>query len=274
MRCQGFVDSPGEVGADGHACWGYEDLAGDFRDAAVAFLAEGVELGQDLMFVGGPAAEDVVRSVEPLSSMVADGSLRVVPFDAVYPGGRRLPDTDQWRRYANATDLSRRGGATGLRVLAEVTALASAPGAWQGHARWESYADRRMPDFAMAALCCFDRSAVPREGLATIASAHPLVDRRLDGLVPFRVFGRDDALAIAGEVDAFSSRTLRRLLGVDDGAPAGLTLDLGGLTFIDHTGVQVLHEYAERVRSRGHHLTVRGGPSTLHRIADVLQMPL
>ncbi len=274
MRCQGLVDSPGNIGVNGHACWGYDDLAGDFRDAAVAFLTEGLELGQALMFVGGPAAEEVVRSLEPMSSMVADGSLTIAPFEGVYPGGQRMSNEDQWAAYAGATEQAEQAGANGLRVLAEVTSLASPDGAWPGQARWESYADRRMADSTLAALCCFDRRAVPREGLAAIASAHPVVDRRLDELVPFRLFGRPDAIAIAGEVDAFSSNTLRHLLRASDGLPVDKVLDLGELTFIEHTGVHALHEYAEEVRAQGFGVTVRGGPPTLHRLADLLGVSL
>jgi anti-anti-sigma factor len=274
MRTHGLVDSPRKIGANGHACWSYQDLTGDFRDAAVAFLTEGVELGQALMFVGGPQAEEVVRSIEPMSSMVADGSLQIAPFESVYPGGRRMADSDQWTAYAAATEQAREGGFTGLRVLAEVTSLASAAGAWHEQALWESYADRRMADFSLAALCCFEHDAVPPEGMAAIASAHPVVDRRLDELVPFRLFGRADAVAVAGEVDAFSSASLRHLLRAGDGLEAGQVLDLGDLTFIEHTGLLALHEYAERVRARGVSLTVRGGSPTLHRLADLLRISL
>lgn len=274
MRRQGLVDSPSGVGINGHACWGYEDLAGDFRDAAVAFLAEGIELGQALMFVGGPETEEVVRSVEPMSSMVADGSLTIAPFESVYPGGRRMTDADQWMVYSGAIAKAHDGGFTGLRVLSEVTSLATPDGAWTGQAHWECYADRRMAHSTLAALCCFDRHAVPPEGLAAIASAHPVVDRRLGELVPFRMFALPDAVALAGEVDAFSSNTLRHLLRSSDDLPSGRVLDLDGLTFIEQTGVRALHEYAEGVRSRGDELTVRGGPAMLRRLAEILGVTL
>ena len=273
MRSQGLTDSPRGIGPDGHACWGYHELAGDFRDAAVVFLTEGIELGQALMFVGGPDAEELVRSTEPMGSMVADGSLQVAPFESVYPGGRRMPDQDQWAAYAAATEQARAAGFTGLRVLAEVTSLATPDGAWPEHARWESYADRRMADFSLSALCCFDRGALPAEALSAIASAHPVVDRRLGDLAPFRLFGSPDALALAGEVDAFSSESLRRLLDADN-PEADQVLDVGDLRFIEHTGLLALHEYAESVRGRGHSLTVRGASPALHRLADLMDITL
>jgi anti-anti-sigma factor len=282
MRCQGLVDSPGEVGPNGHACWTFEDLAGDFAAAATAFLNEGIELGQRLMFVGGSRAEEFVRSAEPMSSMVADGSLRVVPFDAVYPGGHRLANADQWSTYAGALEQARREGFTGLRVLAEVTSLASSEDAWPGQALWASYADRQMVHSSLAALCCFDRSAIPAAGLAAIGSAHPVVDRRLEDLVGFRLFGRPGGLALAGEVDRFSSSTLRHLLraGDSDGnsssesASAHHVLDLSRLTFIEHTGLRVLHDYAEALRAQGIRLRVRGGRPSVHRLSELLDLPL
>lgn len=274
VRCHGLVDSPGGIGANGHACWGFEDPAGDFRDAAAAFLAEGVELGQALVFVGGPDAEEVVRTAEPMRSMVADGRLGIAPFDSVYPGGRRLAAPAQWSAYAGALARAQEEGYTGLRVLAEVTSLASPEGAWHEHALWESYADRMMARTSLAALCCFERAALPSEGLAAIASAHPVVDSRLDDLVPFRLFGERDALVIAGEVDAFSSETLRHLLGAGNGVPSAEVLDLEELRFIEHTGLGVLQEYAESVRAHGGRVTVRGGPPNLHRLADLLGVGL
>ena len=81
-------------------------------------------------------------------------------------------------------------------------------------------------------------------------------------------------LAIAGEVDAFSSNTLRQLLRTSDGSPVDAVLDLDDLTFIEHTGVLALHEYAEAVRAHGIGLKVRGGPPTLQRLADLLGVTL
>jgi anti-anti-sigma factor len=267
------VDSPGRIGLNGHSCWGYHDLAGDFRDAAVSFLTEGLDLGQALMFVGGPDAEDVVRSVEPLRSMVLDGSLQIAAFDDVYPGGRRMPAHAQWAAYTAATEHAHQGGFTGLRVLAEVSSLASPDRAWLGQSAWERYADRRMADYTLAALCCFDRSAVTPEGLGTIASAHPVVDRRLADLAPFRLFSRGDALAISGEVDAFSSDTLRLLLAAGNGRP-DQRLDLNDLAFIDHTGLLVLHQHARAVREQGLEFEIVGGPPSLRRLADLMGVTL
>jgi anti-anti-sigma regulatory factor len=264
MRRHGLVDSPEHVGLNGHACWGYDDAQGDFRDAAASFLAEGLELGQSLMFVGGPDAEEVARELEP--------SLQVAPFEAIYPGGRRMANADQWALYAGATDQALADGHTGLRVLAEVTSLASPPDAWREHAVWESYADRHMASRPLAALCCFDRTALSEEALSAIASAHPVVDRRLQKTMPFQLFALGDDIAVTGEVDAFSSETFEALLAA--GAPADDVLDLTGLTFIDHTGMRAIVEHSRRLRADGRSLIVRGEPAVYRRLADLLRVGL
>ena len=270
MRRHGLADSPDAVGLNGHACWGFDDLA-DLQTAAAEFLAEGAELGQRLMFVGGPEAEAMVREADPMRSLVQAGTLQVAPFDAIYPGGRRMANVDQLAMYEGATDQALADGFTGLRVLAEVTSLASPDGAWQDQVAWESYADRYMATRPLAALCCFDRRRVPAEAMAALGCAHPVTDRRLQHLAPFRVYAQQDAMALAGEVDAFSSTQLSDLLELTiPDTEDEVVLDLEGLDFIDHSGVRVVAELERRMRERGVTLTVRGESGLYRRLSELL----
>jgi len=270
MRRHGLADSPDDVGLNGHACWGFDDVA-DLQTAAAAFLAEGAELGQRLMFVGGPEAEAMVRETDPMKSCVQGGTLQVAPFDAIYPGGRRMANADQLAMYAGATDQALADGFTGLRVLAEVTDLASPDGAWQDQVGWESHADRYMATRPLAALCCFDRRRVPAEAMAALACAHPVADRRLQHLAPFRVYAQPNAMALAGEVDAFSSTQLSDLLELTiPGTEGEVVLDLEGLDFIDHSGVRAVAEHERRMRERGVTLTLRGESGLFRRLSDLL----
>lgn len=270
MRRHGLAESPDALGADGHACWGF-DHVDELADPAAAFLAEGRELGQRLMFVGGAEAEAMLRDTDPMRSMIRDGILQVAPFEAIYPGGRRLPSAEQWAMYAGATDQAKVDGFTGLRVLAEVTALAGPAGAWPEQVGWESYADRRMANGQLAALCCFDRQALPVEAMGALACAHPVAERRLQPLTPFRVFGRGDAMAVAGEVDGLSSGQLHELLELTIPDTDGeVALDLSSLDFIDHAGVRVIVDFERRMHERGARLTLRGEPAIFRRLADLL----
>jgi anti-anti-sigma factor len=263
-----LVDAPHALGPDGHACWVY-DHAGELARLAESFFSEGLELGQRLMFVGGPETEAVIQDTEPTRSLLHDGLLAVAPFDAVYPGGRRMAVADQWALYSHAAAQALADGFTGLRVLAEVTSLAAGDD-WTGLAAWEAYADRRMAGGNLSALCCFDRRVVSDQALAGIASVHPVADRRLQSLVPFRLYGEVDALALAGEVDAFSTPMLDQLLGLAVTDGDDVVLDLSGLQFVDHHGLRVIYEHVRRARAAGGDLTLRGESATFRRLTDLL----
>ena len=270
MRRHGLADSPDALGLSGHACWGFDDI-GELGAPAAAFLSEGSELGQRLMFVGGPEAEAMVRETDPMKTLVQDGALQIAPFDAIYPGGRRIANVDQLAMYAGATDQALADGFTGLRVLAEVTALAIPDGAWQDQAGWESYADRYMATRPLAALCCFDRRRLPVEAMAGLACAHPVVDRRLQPLAPFRIFAQPDAVALAGEVDALSAARLSDLLALTiPDAEGEVVLDLEDLDFIDHSGVHAMVQHRTHMRERGAQLTLRGESAMFRRLSDLL----
>jgi anti-anti-sigma regulatory factor len=272
MRRHGLADSPHDLGLNGHACWTFSDLDGDFRDAAVPFLAEGQELGQRLMFVGSAEAEAVLRDLEPTRSMIGTGALGVVPFDLLYPGGRRMAFEAQWAAYAEATNQALADGFTGLRVLAEVTSLAGdGLDTLHDQAGWETYADRQMAHLPLAALCCFDRSVVPEDTLSRIASAHPVSDRRLGQHVPFHLYADADALSLAGEVDATCAAGLERLLRAGDDQESGdVVLDLGGLDFIEHVGVMTIEQHAHRLSETGRRLSLRDEPALYTRISEIL----
>jgi anti-anti-sigma factor len=270
MRRQGLADSPDALGLNGHACWGFDEV-GDLSTAAAAFLSEGSELGQRLMFVGGPEAEAMVRETDPMRTLVRDGTLQVAPFESVYPGGRRMANADQLSMYAGATDQALADGFTGLRVFAEVTALASPDGEWQDQVSWESYADRYMAHRPLAALCCFDRQRLPVEAMAALGCAHPVADSRLQPMAPFRIYALTDAVAVAGEVDALSTGRLSDLLelAIPD-AEGEVVLDLEGLDFIDHSGVHAVAQHGRRMRERGAQLTLRGESVMFRRLSDLL----
>lgn len=275
MRPHGLRETPHDLGLHGHACWGFSDHDGDFRDAAVAFLAEGVELGQRLVFVGGADAEAVLRDLEPTRSMIDSGALGVLPFEAIYPGGRRMSSGAQWAAYVGATDQAVADGFTGLRVLAEVTSLATdGAGTLDDHAAWETYADRRMAHVPLTALCCFDRSVVDEATLGRIAAAHPVIDHRLRPHVPFTLYAEVDALHLAGEVDATSARTLESLLRAGDDASGDLVLDLGRLEFIEHVGVMTIARHRSRLDESGRRLILRAEPPLFTRIAEILGVDL
>jgi anti-anti-sigma factor len=58
--------------------------------------------------------------------------------------------------------------------------------------------------------------------------------------------------AITGEIDISNARTLESsIVGELDPGVAGLVVDLGGLTFLDGSGVHLIYRLNDRVRGRG-----------------------
>jgi anti-anti-sigma factor len=74
----------------------------------------------------------------------------------------------------------------------------------------------------------------------------------------------------AGELDLATSHTLEReLLGVEQTDAAGIELDLGGLTFIDTSGIHVLCRAAARSRIDGSRLRLRRGRPAIQRVLTI-----
>jgi hypothetical protein len=85
MPQHGQPDSPHRLESNGHACSGLIELDGDFGYVDGAFLTEGRELGQRLVFVAVPTPKrwSAAPRKEPTRSLAEPGMLRVVPFEAI-----------------------------------------------------------------------------------------------------------------------------------------------------------------------------------------------
>jgi anti-anti-sigma factor len=73
----------------------------------------------------------------------------------------------------------------------------------------------------------------------------------------------------AGELDIATAPHLERALLHGRRAGETVILDLGGLTFIDSTGLRVIVRGAEAARREGWTLTIRPGPPPVQRIFDL-----
>jgi hypothetical protein len=263
MRTLGPVADADGLGLNGHACWLYDDDA-ELRRVAAQYLADGVTLGQRLLYVGGGEVEKLRADLALLGGadrLEASGRLQVASLEAIYDIDAIADIQERLATYAAATEGAVADGFTGLRVLAEVTALAANPAGWDAHAAWEWVADGYMAREPMSALCCYDRRVLPEEIARMLACVHPAGNAD-DPYVPFRLFGRADGFVLEGEVDCFSAGLLRRALAA---APEGVELDLAGVRFMDHHAVTALSEASVRVRST---------PPLVQRICGILGVSL
>lgn len=80
--------------------------------------------------------------------------------------------------------------------------------------------------------------------------------------------GRALTIAVSGEVDHHGAKTIMEELEryVDAALPNALTLDLGGVTFMDSSGIAVLIRAYRRVQGLGGTLTVVNIPPQAARV--------
>jgi anti-sigma B factor antagonist len=77
-------------------------------------------------------------------------------------------------------------------------------------------------------------------------------------------------ISLAGELDLSGAQQLEACLDeVERETPARLIIDLGGLAFIDSTGLRLLLQADARARERGCELLLRRGQSSVQRVFEV-----
>ncbi|MDQ1695313.1 MAG: hypothetical protein QOJ03_666 [Frankiaceae bacterium] len=263
----------GGLGTSDHVCWAYED-ARDFSRPALRWLADGVALGQRLIYVSGRSRERMRRDVAPLpdvADLLKRGTLQLVCLEDVYDLSAPMVPEEQLATYAAATDHALADGYTGLRVLAEVTDLVADPARRPAHLRWEHLADEFMAAKPLAAMCAYRREALGDEVIGDLAAVHPLVHAAAAS-TPFRLYFEAGRMVLSGSVDAFSSDLLARLLAASHVQSREVVLDVGGLDFIDARGVATLADWGGRLRAGKGGLRLVGASPLLRRIWSVLRL--
>jgi anti-anti-sigma factor len=262
-----------EAGATDHVCWVYAG-EGDLDVAVGRFLDGGLARGERVMGVG----EAVIGSLHRESArhggsdaLVARGALETLTLDEAYAAtGEFLPDR-QFAFYDAATRRAFADGFTGLRVIAEASALAADADLRPELLRWEHLADNYIaqgPGFT--ALCAY-RADLGQDTLADLSSVHPLV-RAPDGVPEFQIFFDEDRVVLTGSIDTFSAAHLESLFAASPTQRAVLLLDLGLLDFIDSAGCRVLARWAQHLDTRGGRLEVTGASRLVQRMWTVLAL--
>jgi hypothetical protein len=274
VRAHGeLTDIPG-AGTDDHICWVYGEADEEFDRAVRRFLAGGLERGERLLCVG----ERVIASLSTdadgfgdADTLIADGALRTLTMADAYEAGREFAPGDQREFYDAATREAIADGYAGLRVVAEVSALAADAASRAVLVQWEHMADdviARRDGFT--AMCAY-RGDLTGEALDDVASVHPLVHAP-EGLPPFQVYFDDDSVALTGSVDTFSADRLARVLATSPVGEQGAVLDLGHVEFVDVAASRVIARWAQDLNARALSLEVRGASPLLRRMWRVLAL--
>jgi anti-anti-sigma factor len=273
------MTEPVVTGPADHLCWVHDD-ADSLAAAAARFLADGLARGERLLYVGEDDGIDLLRRdpgpLGPLDDLVADGRLTLLArTDAYSQDGGFVPE-QQLAFYRAATRRAVEDGHAGLRVVADLTALAADPRTRDELARWEHLADDFMAaGSGMSALCAYRRDALDADALAAVATAHPQLhvpDGVLPGdIAPFSVFVDDGRVVVTGCVDAFGADHLRRVLATSPAdAAESATLDLTGLEFADAAGCRAIARWAQDRLRRGRRVVLVGASPLFARVWRLL----
>jgi anti-anti-sigma factor len=259
VRAHGLLSGSADARLVDHACWVYDD---DNAIAAAAreFVVDGLAGGDRLLCVGDDRALGQLRratgTAAEVDGHVARGALAFLPITGAYRTAGRLEAGAQREWYEQTTRRARAEGYRGLRVLAELTPLATDPAGCAELLRWEHLADDFMASGAgMTALCAYRRDQLPSSVLADVASVHPQVHAGPEQ-APFRIFFDGCGLAVAGTLDAFGADRLTRVLTSSALDPPAVRMDLSRVEFMDAAGCRAIAAWA-------HGLEERWGPAAI-----------
>lgn len=250
MRQSGLVQHVRGFGPHDHVCWRYENRS-EFRHRAGEFLAEGLQLGHQVRYIGTGdvhALREELAGVEALEAALRDGTVQVASLDDAYPAGGVIDPAEQVRAYAAATEQAVAAGFAGLRVVADCTALVRGQEQRAAFARYEHLVDRYMSTHPFSAMCAYDVNQLPVAAIAQVACMHPSTNANGTS---FRLHATDRAgcaAALGGELDMVCLDLFTQALDRADLQPAGgkLVIDATELTFIDHNCLLQLAAHARR----------------------------
>lgn len=269
-RRTGIARDATGLGPHDHLCWSYEDRA-DFRIRAGEFLADGLDMGQQVCLVGSGgerALEQELATVRGWAQARRSGAAQVTSLDSAYDIA--LDSGEQVRRYAAATQRALTAGFTGFRVAADCTAVVRTPEQLDAFARYEHSVDEFMVRHPFSAMCAYDRRRLGDRAVAHLACLHPTTNVGPPG---FRLHTTSRGIpAVSGELDFSTEDLLTAALARVDLRPDGdrLVIDASGLQFIDHSSLMQFARYAERQRAR---LVLRTSCPFAARIVETLGLP-
>jgi ABC-type transporter Mla MlaB component len=273
VRAHGFLSAIPDAGTSDHVCWVYDDEA-SFDEAVREFLTGGLERGERLLCVGERVIDSLRGQTPPfgdVDALIAEGALETQTLAQAYEAAGPFLPENQLAYYDAATRRAIDDGYRGLRVIAEVSALAADPAVRPTLVRWEHVADDYIAQGTGFTAMCAYSGQLTREALADVASVHPLIHGP-DAVPSFRVFFDDDRLVLAGSVDTFSADRLARVLASSPPGTGGAVLDLSLTEFVDVSACRVLARWARDLQERSRRVEVRDASPLFRRMWRILAL--
>ncbi|MFF5225190.1 MEDS domain-containing protein [Dactylosporangium sp. NPDC000521] len=257
-----------------HHCVVFDD-PGEFRVRSGRFVAAGLAAGQRIMYIGAgdPAGLSAdMAGVDGFTTALLSGQASVAAVDAMYELGLVFDPQEQVDLFAVAARTALADGYTGLRVAADVSALAGDPRHGEAYLRYEHLIDRFMSGHPVHGMCGVRRDAVSPDALAAVACLHPRIE---SVAVPFQLYCTGQppfGVVLAGEVDLAAQSLFASALRVVDlpGAGGELVIDARRLSFIDHQRLLQLAAWLRDAGTTGVLYTTHG--SVLHTMVELLEL--
>jgi ABC-type transporter Mla MlaB component len=274
VRAHGLVDELPGAGPTDHVCWIYDDDA-EFDAAVLEFFAGGMARGEHVLCVGERVLEGLrtaTSQAPQLEELIARGAVETLTTAQVSEAAGSFRPEQQLAYYHDATRRAVDAGYRGLRVIAEVSGLATDPAQRHELVRWEQIAD----DYAargsgFSAMCAY-RADLTAEALADVASVHPMVHSPQEPS-PFALFAESDRLVLAGSVDACSCDRLARALAGTPTTSDAVVLDVAALDFLDIASCRVLAHWVAGLADRSVAVQLTGASRLLRRMWQMLGLP-
>jgi ABC-type transporter Mla MlaB component len=274
VRAHGCIDSAKDLGAQGHACWGFEQPA-EFVCAALDFFTDGLRANRRLVYLSGEPVAEQRERLDPLGDvggMIDSGALHLLELKDLYRLGEPVDPAAQVALFTTATEAACADGFSGLCLATQSTDMVADPCTWEAHLRLESRADQMATAVGMTALCGYQRDVLPESVLGDLAAIHPTANAIAER-APFHLFGEAGGLVLSGEVDRFSTPALARALAHAHIPGEPTSLDLGPLRFIDHHGFEALAAHTRRLAANGG-CSIHSRPHIVNRLGELLGMGL
>ena len=269
VRQVGLLERP-RAGLGTHVCWAYDDATA-FQQAAEAFLAEGAQKQERLVYVADAPAAELAGHLDAVDveRLTAAGQLLIRPVHALYEPGGVFDAAAQVGAYRSLVDGALADGFTGLRVAADATALVATDHAHRRFLEYELAVDRVMATAPMSAMCAYDAAEVG-DRIEDLFAVHPCSHGgEPEGL---HAYFDGPALVLRGEADLRTEAVLDAVVFSLASLPAPTRLDVHDLRFIDVRSLARLGRAASTLASTGRPLRVHGLSTVARRCATLLNL--
>ncbi|MGY1639737.1 MEDS domain-containing protein [Geodermatophilus sp. SYSU D00703] len=233
-------------------CAGRRRRRGVLR-AVRSFLDEGRRRGEQLLLTGEsePDLLSALGALPERDALLASGRLEIRPTAERYGADRGLDPLGQVQAFRAELDAALERGRTGLRVAADITALArnGLENRRQLHV-YERLADTLIGSSPLTGMCLYDAS-LGEEVLGPLTVLHP-VQHHGDRQPLAHLSGRGARLPLHGEIaDHLADDVFPALFDLACAAPGDVELDLSDMIFLDRAGARTLARTAQLLTDVG-----------------------